>query len=177
MTQKKEPLFSPDSPAGRVLTNWWKRLASDRGGRAELRRAHSPEDAALIPAAIDLITRLRSTPVTEHRGWEARIPAIAGLAAHLDANATQVVLASPDRAALPKAMAHSRGDRPRVSELRFRRLLRTPRSELYRPLVRVLAQLDHQAGLYDLADALFWWGPNIHKAWAFTYFPALKKTA
>ncbi|MBU2789392.1 type I-E CRISPR-associated protein Cse2/CasB [Acidithiobacillus caldus] len=176
MTQKTEPLFSPDSPAGQVIADWWKHLASDRGGRAELRRAHSPEGVALIPSAIDLITRLRSTPVAQYPAWETRLPAIAGLAAHLDQNATPVVLAPPDRTALPKAMARNSGNRPMVSELRFRRLLRTPRDELYRPIVRILAQLDHQAGLYDLADALFWWGPSIHKVWAFAYFPALKKS-
>ena len=176
MTQK-EPLFTPDSPAGQVLADWWRNLESNRGARAELRRARSPEDAALIPATIDLITRLRATPVTENRGWEDRIPAIAGLAARLDHNAASEVLAAPDRQALPKRMASTKGDRPRVSELRFRRLLQCSRDDLYRPMIRILAQLDHKAGLFDLADAIFWWGPQIHKTWAFAYFPALKKSA
>ncbi len=173
----KEPLFTPDSPAGQVLADWWRDLESDRGARAELRRARSPEDAALIPATIDLITQLRATPLAEHKGWLARIPVIAGLAAHLDHNAAEAVLAPPDREALPKRMASAKGDRPRVSELRFRRLLQYSREELYRPMIRVLAQLDNQAGLFDLAEALFWWGPQIQKTWAFAYFPALKKTA
>ncbi len=176
MTQK-EPLFTPNSPAGKVLAEWWRELESDRGARAELRRARSPEDAALIPATIDLITRLRATPVAEHKGWLARIPAIAGLAAHLDHNAAKEVLALPNREALPKRMASAKGDRPRVSELRFRRLLQCSRDDLYRHMIRILAQLDNKAGLFDLADAIFWWGPRIHKAWAFAYFPAIKKSA
>ncbi len=176
MTQK-EPLFAPDSPAGQVLAEWWQELESNRGARAELRRARSPEDAALIPATIDLITRLRATPVADHNGWLARIPAIAGLAAHLDHNAAKEVLVPPNREALPRRMASPKGDRPRVSELRFRRLLQYSRDDLYRPMIRVLAQLDNKAGLYDLADAIFWWGPGIQKAWAFAYFPALKKSA
>lgn len=176
MTQK-EPLFTPDSPAGRVLAEWRADLEQDRGGRAELRRARSPEDAALIPATIDLITRLRATPVAEHKGWLARIPAIAGLAVHLDRHAAKEVLAPPDREALPRRMASAKGDRPRVSELRFRRLLQYSRDDLYRPMIRILAQLDDKAGLFDLADAVFWWGPQIQKAWAFAYFPALKKSA
>ncbi|GAB4349424.1 MAG: hypothetical protein Kow006_11080 [Gammaproteobacteria bacterium] len=177
MTQKKESLFAPDSPAGQILADWWRDLASDRGARAELRRARSPEEAALIPATIDLITRLRATPVTDHPGWLARIPAIAGLAAHLDHEAARDVLAPPDREALPRRMASAKGDRPRVSELRFRRLLQYSRDELYRPMLRILAQLDNRAGLFDLADAVFWWGPQIQKSWAFAYFPALKKSA
>lgn len=176
MTQK-EPLFTPDSPAGRVLADWRADLEQDRGGRAELRRARSPEDTALIPATIDLITRLRVTPVAQHPGWLARIPVIAGLAAHLDHNAAKEVPALPNREALPRRMASAKGDRPRVSELRFRRLLQYSRDDLYRPMIRILAQLDNKAGLFDLADAVFWWGPQIHKAWAFAYFPALKKSA
>jgi len=174
---EKQSLFTPDSPAGQVLADWWRNLDSDRGARAELRRARSPEDAALIPATIDLVTRLRATPVSDHPGWLARIPVIAGLAAHLDHNAAKEVLVPPDREALPKRMASLKGDRPRVSELRFRRLLQCSRDDLYRPMIRVLAQLDNRAGLFDLADAIFWWGPQIHKAWAFAYFPALKKSA
>ncbi len=176
MTQK-QPLFTPDSQAGRILADWWRDLESDRGARAELRRARSSDDAALIPATIDLITRLRATPVADHNGWLARIPAIAGLAAHLDHHAADLVLSPPDRDALPRLMASARGDRPRVSELRFRRLLQYSRDDLYRPMIRVLAQLDHRAGLFDLADAVFWWGPHIQKIWAFAYFPALKKSA
>lgn len=174
---QKEALFAPDSPAGQVLADWWRDLESDRGARAELRRARSPEDAALIPATIDLITRLRATPVADHLGWLTRIPAIAGLAAHLDHNAASDVLAPPNREALPRRMASAKGDRPRVSELRFRRLLRYSRDELYRPMLRILAQLDNQASLFDLADAIFWWGPQIQKTWAFAYFPALKQSA
>ncbi len=74
-------------------------------------------------------------------------------------------------------MARLQGDRPVVSELRFRRLLRMPRAELYRPMIRILALLDHQANLYELAESMFWWGPNIQKQWAFAYFPKLPKTA
>ena len=173
----KEPLFAPDSPAGEVLADWWRRLEGDRGARAELRRARSPEEAALIPSTIDLITRLRATPVAEQSGWLVRIPIIAGLTAHLDHNAADKVLTSPNRDVLPRRMASSKGDRPRVSELRFRRLLQYSRDDLYRPMIRVLAQLDRQAGLFDLADAIFWWGPQVQKAWAFAYFPALKKSA
>ena len=173
----RKPLFSPDSPSGKTLADWWRGLENDRGARAELRRARSPEDASLIPATINLITLLRGTPVSEHSGWQSRIPAIAGLSSRLDADARSIVLAAPNRDALPRRMASPKGDRPRVSELRFRRILQTHRDELYRPMIRVLAQLDNQISLFDLADTLFWWGPQIQKSWAFAYFPALKKPA
>ncbi len=171
----KPRTFAPTEPAGQVLRDWWLGLKEDRGGRAELRRARSPDDAALIPAAIALTTRLRGTAVEGHGGWAARIPAIAGLAAHLDPNAEAAVL--HDDTPLPERMACPKGDRPVVSELRFRRLLRLERDELYRPMIRVLALLDGRANLFELADALFWWGPRLKKDWAYAYFPKLPQTA
>jgi len=167
--------FAPGLPAGEILKDWWLALADNRGDRAELRRAGSPDDAALIPATVQLVTRLRGTDVEKHGDWIERIPAIAGLAAHLDPDARHAILevATP----LPERMVHLKGDRPLVSELRFRRLLRTPRQDLYRPMIRILAMLDHQANLFELAESLFWWGPRIQKEWAFIYFPKLPQTA
>jgi len=165
--------FRQNTPAGDVLKDWWLALAGNRGDRAELRRARSPVDAALIPATAHLLARLRDTDVKNHAGWVERIPAIAGLAAHLDPNAEHAVLYGA--ISLPERMAQARGDRVLVSELRFRRLLRTPRAELYRPMIRVLALLDHQANLFELAETMFWWGPKLQKEWAFAYFPKLPK--
>lgn len=175
MTQRQS-LFDPNNDSGKVLAAWWRGLAGDRGARAELRRARSPDHAALVPATIDLVVRLRATPVSEHKGWLPRVPPIAGIAAHLDPNAEARVLSAPSSSALPKQMAETVGARPRVSELRFRRLLRCSRDELYRPMIRVLAQLDGRASVFDVANAVFWWGPQIQKAWAFAYFPALHRS-
>ncbi|BCX83022.1 CRISPR system Cascade subunit CasB [Methylomarinovum caldicuralii] len=171
----RERTFAPDNPAGNVLREWWLALADNRGDRAELRRARSADDAVLIPSTVQLVTRLRDTDVAQHRGWIERIPPIAGLAAHLDPDARHAIL--EDATPLPERMARLKGDRPVVSELRFRRLLRTPRHDLYRPMIRILALLDHQANLFELAESLFWWGPGIQKQWAFAYFPKLPKTA
>jgi len=167
--------FAPDARAGEILRDWWLALADNRGDRAELRRARSPDDAVLVPATVYLVTALRKTDVADHGGWIGRIPLIAGVVAHLDPNKEQTVL--HDTTSLPERMAITapNSDRPLVSELRFRRLLRTPRHGLYRPMIRILALLDYQANLYELAESLFWWGPKVQKDWAFTYFPRLKR--
>jgi CRISPR system Cascade subunit CasB len=173
----KPTTFAPDRPAGQTLDAWWRNLAENRGDRAELRRAHTPDAAALVPATVHLVTALRTTEAARHGGWVERILVIAGVTAHLDPNRETVILAPNPANTLPERMAAARGDRPVVSELRFRRLLRTPRSELYRPMIRILALLDGEANLFELAESLFWWGPRIQKEWAFTYFPKLPKTA
>ncbi|RMF17011.1 MAG: type I-E CRISPR-associated protein Cse2/CasB [Candidatus Dadabacteria bacterium] len=161
-------LFARSSPAGELLTAWWQDLQQNRGDRAELRRCHSPDDAVVLPVTINLITQLRHTPVAEHRGWMNRIPLVAGLSAHLDAD-------EPTRS-LPERMASRTGDRPVVSQIRFRRLLRTPRRELYRPMIRILALIERRANLCELAESMFWWGPRIQKEWALAYFPNTPQT-
>jgi len=94
---------------------------------------------------------------------------ILGLASHLDRHATAEVLGSDKT--LAERMAERVGDRPKVSELRFRRLLRLDRPQLYAPTMRVLRLLDGRAGLHDLANAIYYWGKGVRKEWADTYFP------
>ena len=165
--------FAPDQAAGKTLKSWWEDLKHHRGDRAELRRARSPDDAALVSATVHLVTALKNTGVASCSRRIGRIPLIAGVIAHLDPDKEQAIL--HDTTSLPERMAAPKGDRPLVSELRFRRLLRTPRAELYRPMIRILALLDYQANLYELAESLFWWGPKVQKDWAFIYFPKLKR--
>ncbi|MBN2701188.1 MAG: type I-E CRISPR-associated protein Cse2/CasB [Methylothermaceae bacterium] len=161
-------LFDPNQPAGQILQDWWLELIENRGERAELRRAKSVIDAALQPVTIRLITRLQSTPTDNQQ----RLAMIAGLSSHLDPHSEQTILRDPKP--LPEKMTTSKGERVLVSELRFRRLLRYQSTEeLYRPMIRVLALLDHRANLFDLAESMYWWGDRVRKDWAFAYFPNL----
>lgn len=162
-------LFTYESACGKVLARWWNDLAQNPGDRAELRRTRSVEAAAILPPTIYLVSRLHSTEVKNHGGWQARIPLIAGLSARLDPNEKNFILEGAT--SIPELMTKKKGDRPVVSPLRFRRLLRTPRNELYRPMIRILDLLDNRVNLFELADAMFWWGPRIQREWAYTYFP------
>lgn len=161
-------IFSRGEPAGERLTAWWAGLENHRGTRAELRRCRDEVEAALHPDVVRFCYRLRPE-MTGQLGWEGRVAMILGLASHLDHNAAAEVLGSDKT--LAERMAQRIGDRPKVSELRFRRLLRLERSELYAPAMRVLHLLDGRAGLHDLANAVYWWGKGVRKEWADTYFP------
>lgn len=177
-------LFDPNQPAGKILQDWWLELIDNRGERAELRRAKSVTDAALQPVTIRLITRLQPLPSNKYE----RIALIAVLAAQLKPEMETEILGTPpkygdarlEKNSLPARMAKPKGDRMIVSELRFRRLLRyKTTNELYRPMIRILALLDHQANLFDLAESMYWWGDQIRKKdqirknWAFAYFPRI----
>jgi len=159
-------IFESGQPAADRLVEWWIALDGDPGGRAELRRCRSEMEAAMHPAVARFCYRLRPH-MAEERAWEGRVAMILGLAAHLDPHAMEDVLHSTKT--IPERMAQ--GERPRVSELRFRRLLQRRRHELYAPMVRLLRLLDHRVGLLDLASTVYYWGDGVRREWAYTYFP------
>lgn len=158
--------FRPDKPAGEILAEWWEGLPHDTGGRARLRRCKSPEEVMLEPAFHRLLTRLSALTGKRAQALEEsdiqRLAAIAGLLAHVSARS-----AKP----LAEQMAESKGGRPLLSSLRFRRLLKQPFEDLYPAMIRVIRQLDKRADISDLAQSIYYWGDRVRKRWALAYFP------
>lgn len=82
---------------------------------------------------------------------------------------------------LPERMGQKEqdGDKPRVSELRFKRLLRaeTP-TQLAEALIRLLPMLDDRANPLELAQDIWFWGAigrkgdTPRKRWANQYYQA-----
>ncbi|HEB87800.1 MAG TPA: type I-E CRISPR-associated protein Cse2/CasB [Gammaproteobacteria bacterium] len=162
--------FSKQSRVGRELADQWSQLQNDRGARAELRRCKSVDEVVMTVVFQRLCHRLR--PAFEGQSnWEDRLAAIVGLLSHVEEITTGGSLA--------RQMSMPEGGRPVVSELRFRRLLQRDRTELYTALVRVLRMLKGKADIHDLAHAVFYWGNEIKKKWAYDYFPNVpeKKSA
>ena len=92
-----------------------------------------------------------------------RLAAVVGLLAHVKQN---------DQRALAKGMSlrEEGGDRPCVSELRFRRLLESPDLDaLFIGLRRVLPLMNHGVNVLALANDLVYWGDAIKKRWAYEY--------
>lgn len=158
----KKP-FAKEMPAARILTHWWQELEHDKGARAELRRCDSPEEVMFQPAFSRLCHQLEPYLGTEWN-WELRLAAVLGLLAHVR-QASGLTLA--------RQMA---GTPPKVSELRFRRLLQRDRSELYGPMIRILRMLKYEANLPDLMDSVFYWGDGVRKRWALEYFSNTPET-
>ena len=153
--------FSNDSPLLKELSGWWRELDQNRGLRAELRRARSITEVVMIPPFH--FTGRKFAKFFPQRVDKLRLAMILGLLAHVK---------QPTTLKLAKQMAT--GDRPRVSELRFKRLLRYERDDLYQPLVRVIQLLDGQVNIGDLAKLCFYWGDNIRRELAFDYYPYLR---
>lgn len=150
--------FQPDADAGKIIHEWWQSLENNTGERAMLRRAKSVDEVVMSPSFHQLCHRLRPFLQSEYH-WEERLAAVAGLLAHMRAHVTDK---------LAKQMA---GNPPKVSELRFRRMLQRDRGDLYKAMIRVLRMLDNRANIYDLANSVFDWGDPVKKDWAYNYFP------
>jgi len=172
--------FSPGSPLGKALAEWWLKLKNDTASRAELRRCDSVAKVVMTPAFQHLCQQLKPYFANDDN-WQDRLAAIAGLASHLKHDHVGSVLDSGEKRVekLVEQMAQAAGDRPVVSELRFRRLLLRERNDLYAPMIRILRMLRGNANLYGLAESIFYWGDNIKKRWAYAYFPKIpaKKSA
>ncbi len=168
--------FSPESPIGKQLAAWWLKLKEDTASRAELRQCNSVEEVIMTPAYQRLCIQLQGQ-FKETKYWQERIAIIAGLASHLKyEHASQVLEASSQQVEkIAEQLAEDEGGgRPKVSELRFRRLIQRNGNELYTPMLRILRMLKGKANLYGLAESVFYWGDNIKKRWAFSYFPKIE---
>lgn len=157
--------FKRDGAAGEVLVKWWSELADDKGGRAELRRAHDVTHIVMSPAYQRLHRMLCKVlpegQVPAHR--EDRLAIAAALLAHVK---------DDDSASVPLSMSKSDedSDRPPVSPLRFRRLLETADvDDLFVGLRRVLPLLGHRINVVALANDVVNWGDATRKRWAYGY--------
>lgn len=164
--------FSFESPVGKQLAAWWRKLKDDGASRAELKRCDSVEEVMMTAAFQRLCHQLQPS-FGEGDYWQDRLAAIAGLASHLKHEHETEVLSHSKKQVekLAEQLAQDVGGRPKISELRFRRLLQRNSNDLYTPMLRTLKMLKGNASLFGLAESIFYWGDGIKKRWAFAYFP------
>lgn len=157
--------FNKETAIGKVLFDWWEGLEDDRAGRAILRRASAITAVSLTPPYQRLYRRLCQVGWAEQAKpyHNDRLAAVVGLLVHVKRN---------DERAPAKSMSlrDEGGDRPCVSELRFRRLLESPDVDaLFTGLRRVLPLMDHGANVLTLANDIVHWGDVVKKRWAYDY--------
>lgn len=129
----------------KVFTNWWKRLQENNGGKAQLRRCNSPEEAALHSETYRLKNMLPKWLSLE------AVATLAGISAHIK-NDTSLGFAKS--LATPK----EKNGRVPLSESRFRQLLSCREwDELYRSLRRTVSILDGNVNLMSFVDTVILW--------------------
>ena len=149
------------------LKIWWKSLENNRGLRSELRRAKSVHEIVLQGSFhSDFYKHFGTTPVAQNL---EQMASVMGLLSHVES-------CSEDNS-VAKQMARSGGesDKPVVHEIRFKKLLKSSREDLYRDMIRVIRLLNKNSiNIYSLAHAVFYWGDNIKKQWAYDYYSFYK---
>lgn len=158
--------FTADSRLGKALQQWWAGLEEDRASRAVLKRCATVDEVALSEAYQRFYRYMRACGWPENAaGWQLdKLAAIAGLLSHIKVH---------DNLRLPESMSEGDGDKNRVSELRFRDILKAQDTDdLFVGLRRLLPLINHQTSIYHLAQDVYHWNNqyrNIPKAWAYAY--------
>ena len=160
-----------------AVTDWWREMqpASEREGQpnrrgelAELKRCKTLAEIVLVPRFQILRRKLQAAGYGNLPAWAA----IGGVLAHVETHNGEHAFAA--RLAQPK----SQGNTPRVSELRFRRLLKAKsHDELFIDLVRILPLADHTAPVAQLAYDIYYWGDQTRRKWTFDYYDALDESS
>jgi len=157
-------IFSNDTPAGQSLLDWWQELQESPGERAELRRA--ADLSAVIMTRSYQRLRWALLQQKDIKFKDEALACVAGLAARVKVSGQGHI--AQDMGGSPPGKGG-----PRVSELRFKRLLAAKdRSEWYPLMRRTLSLLDDSADLMTLAEAAWWWNDTTRRNWANAYYPA-----
>jgi CRISPR system Cascade subunit CasB len=163
--------WSAESHMGKMLHKWWLGLEEDRASRAVLRRCATLDAVTLSDAYQHFYRYMLACGWSENASdWQRdKLAAIAGLLAHVKTDDTQ---------RLPIKMSELAGDRPLVSELRFRDLLKIETNDdLFVSLRRALPLIDNKANIYQLANDVYFWGDKTKKEWAYSYRWPVKQSA
>ncbi len=180
MEQRATYRFLNPPATGDRLLEWWNWLDENRGDRARLRRAESPDDVLLTGAFSRFLSMMPNS-------WSesGNLPAsalVAAILAHIKGDQNTASFAA--QLATPK----DGGDKPRMSELRFQQLQKSnDPGEFFRRLLRAVRMLDGNVNILSLAnDALHWMheyqrgidrNPQARLAfcWANDYYRSLSK--
>ena len=187
MAQGEVLRFESDRAESEALLHWWRDLHGHaeqaeegsgeegeptarakapnyRGERAELRRCNELIAVVLTPAYQRLFYALAAIDVPKPRNHEERLATVAAVLAGV----------KPDSAKPGSPFAQLLADSARLSELRFRRLLRIrEHGELYPALVRLVRLLEGSADPLTLARGIYGWNDAMRKRWAYDYYGAV----
>ena len=178
-------VWSADSGIGQGLLAWHAKLSKDRGTRAMLRRCASLDEAVLSPAYQRFYRYMLAC------GWPdnaadrqndklAVIAVLVAMLKHADDEGDEEEDEDKDshERNLPYRMSEKKFDRPLVSEMRFRTLLKIDSTdELLTGLRRVLPLIKSKTSVLHLANDVYWWGDKTKKEWAYAYRWPLKASA
>lgn len=133
------------------IKKWWEWLDQNRGDRAQLKRANSPDDILLSPPFFHF---LHEMPEKWSNGRDITLPDAALVASVLAHVRTDSEAPFAKSLALPREGSTT----PVMSELRFQQLQKshTP-DEFFRRMCRAIAMLKGKANIIDLTESSLLW--------------------
>lgn len=187
-----------NSAEKQALQSWHAWLDDNRGDRARLRRAESPEDILLTDAFFHFLAKMPEQ-------WRQSKPmltsaSIAGALSHVKADKQTLsrIYNSKDsdgpkrKASFAEQLAtppEGKGKAP-MSELRFHQLQKSPTTDdFYRRIIRAIRLLDGNVNIVSLANDIIHWhkefehqldrqpAKRLAVRWATDYFTALPKNS
>lgn len=155
----------------KIVLSWHRDLQDQPGRRAELRRVKELEEVYFAPGFHDLRLRLKGSKWGRHE----RIALIAAVVARVKHHAPAVVQGRRAGAAAQMAQPRKGSSNARVSDLRFRRLLKTREpDQLLHAIPRIIALLDGIVDVADVAKQLYLWDySSTRRRWALEYYENL----
>ena len=184
MNAAAQTMSNPTGSVEQRVVDWWRGFISDaegdRGIRAELRRCRTPVDAVSVPAAISLAKRLGRIPSVGDPRWKQQgFERALGLAivlsnVRVDSEAPLIRTLGWGQFPYDKKETEILEGRPRLSELRFKRLLQTDGEvELIAALIRLVKLAGGEANVADLSRLFLHWDEDRTKRdLALTYYRA-----
>lgn len=146
------------------LRRWWGDLDKDRGARARLRRAKTPDDVFVCADfQRGLMPRLRQAGIDLSPADAVRLALAVGVLAHVKKLLTEGHFA--------RQLAPTDKSQESVRDPRFKRLLATTDPEgLFLMLRRLVAYLDGAAELKSLVRGAVDWTDKTRRAFAVEYY-------
>lgn len=172
MNEKKQPrLFDKEHPASVALLECWESLLQNKGDRAELRRCKNLDDVQKASTYQrnywKLIDKFRQG---ENSVSHEQMAIIIALSAYIDENKTTYDEGGENKTDF-FGYQISHGEKPKLSELRFRRLLKiNDREKLFRFLIQVIRLLEKKVNVLDLLAIAYFWGDKTKTKLAYKYY-------
>lgn len=144
---------------------WWSELEEHKGGRARLRRCRNPSEV-LVRKEFFRFYEIIGKP---QRLSREKLAAVCGLLSHVEEDAKGKNFGELLGQAGPEA------SRPNITEPRFRRLLHYEnQQDLYRPMIRILRQLDNRVPIHKLSKTIYYWdSEGTRESLAFDYYQTI----
>jgi len=149
-----------------IIYDWWLKTSKSSGDRANLRRARTPDMVAIQSSYLGLYREIVSCGISDKFKWRLnqRLPLIAGVLSHVKENRNESV------AFVMGSSTKSGSENPVVSDLRFRRLMKTDDDSLYIMIIRMIRMMDGKVNVKNLSESLFFWDDMTRKKWASQYY-------